>query len=189
MLAYHRAGSASNYVLRFADAAFAAYKPNRKRLLTYPSDMTPTLPVRFCPAHCSHKKIPSRNTVNIPGPGRINSISRGTTRIECMPFNKKTALLSFACNVCSRNRPTLLSTGQLPGVPFTCSSKRRSQSVTPYSCRSLQGKSPVLRLFLFEHNPSTSIFSLQGKIYSFLLFVRKIFRIYRKGQIYLLFFL
>ena len=67
MLAYHRAGSASNYVLRLADAAFAAYKPNRKRLLTYPSDMTPTLPVRFCPARCSHKKIPSRNTVNIPG--------------------------------------------------------------------------------------------------------------------------
>lgn len=67
MLAHRRAGSALNYVLRFADAAFAAYKPNRKRLLTYPSDMTPTLPVRFCPAHCSHKKIPSRNTVNIPG--------------------------------------------------------------------------------------------------------------------------
>ncbi len=67
MLAHRRAGSTSNYVLRLADAAFAAYKPNRKRLLTYPSDMTPTLPVRFCPAHCSHKKIPSRNTVNIPG--------------------------------------------------------------------------------------------------------------------------
>ncbi len=50
-----------------ADAAFAAYKPNRKRLLTYPSNMTPTLPVCLCPAHCSHKKIPSRNTVNIPG--------------------------------------------------------------------------------------------------------------------------
>ena len=67
MLAYRRAGSTSNYVLRLADAAFAAYKPNRKRLLTYPSDMTPTLPVCLCPAHCSHKKIPSRNTVNIPG--------------------------------------------------------------------------------------------------------------------------
>lgn len=134
-------------------------------------------------------KNPVSEYCEYSGTGRINSISRGTTRIECMSFNKKTALLSFACNVCSRNRPTLLSTGQLPGVPFTCSSKRRSQSVTPYSCRSLQGKSPVLRLFLFEHNPSTSIFSLQGKIYSFLLFVRKIFRIYRKGQIYLLFFL
>lgn len=135
------------------------------------------------------QKNPVSEYCEYSGTGRINSISRGTTRIECMSFNKKTALLSFACNVCSRNRPTLLSTGQLPGVPFTCSSKRRSQSVTPYSCRSLQGKSPVLRLFLFEHNPSTSIFSLQGKIYSFLLFVRKIFRIYRKGQIYLLFFL
>ena len=153
MLAYHRAGSASNYV------------------------------------HCSHKKIPSRNTVNIPGRDEsILSPAVPPALSACLSI-KKTALLSFACNVCSRNRPTLLSTGQLPGVPFTCSSKRRSQSVTPYSCRSLQGKSPVLRLFLFEHNPSTSIFSLQGKIYSFLSFVRKIFRIYRKGQIYLLFFL
>ena len=93
------------------------------------------------------QKNPVSEYCEYSGTGRINSISRGTTRIECMSFYKKTALLSFACNVCSRNRPTLLSTGQLPGVPFTCSSKRRSQSVTPYSCRSLQGKSPVLRLF------------------------------------------
>ena len=84
------------------------------------------------------QKNPVSEYCEYSGTGRINSISRGTTRIECMPFNKKTALLSFACNVCSRNRPTLLSTGQLPGVPFTCSSKRRSQSVTPYSCRPLK---------------------------------------------------
>ncbi len=136
----------------------------------------------------AQKNRPIPEYCEYSGTGRISSFSRGTTRIECMAFLKP-ALLSLACNVCSRNRPTLLSTGQLPGVPFVCSSKRRSQSVTPYSCRSLQGKSPVLRLFLFEFNPSTSIFSLQGKIYSFLVSGRKIFRIYRKGQIYILFFL
>ena len=114
--------------------------------------------------------------MNIPGRDKsILSPAVPPALSACLSI-KKTALLSLACNVCSRNRPTLLSTGQLPGVPFTCSSKRRSQSVTPYSCRSLQGKSPVLRLFLFEHNPSTSIFSLQGKIYSFFSVCQKNFQ-------------
>lgn len=153
MLAYHQAGSASNYV------------------------------------HCSHKKIPSRNTVNIPGRDEsILSPAVPPALSACLSIKK---LRSSLLHVTYAHGTGLLffRPDKLPGVPFTCSSKRRSQSVTPYSCRSLQGKSPVLRLFLFEHNPSTSIFSLQGKIYSFLLFVRKIFRIYRKGQIYLLFFL
>ena len=145
--------------------------------------------VRFCPAHYSHKKIPPRNTVNIPGRDEsILSPAVPPALSACLSIKK---LRSSLLHVTYAHGTGLLffRPDKLPGVPFTCSSKRRSQSVTPYSCRSLQGKSPVLRLFLFEHNPSTSIFSLQGKIYSFLLFVRKIFRIYRKGQIYLLFFL